>query len=156
MPGRFEAVDEGQPFEVIVDYSHTPDSLENALRAARELADGRVIVVFGAGGDRDPKKRPLMGRVAAELSDRAILTSDNPRSEDPEAIAAAVAKGAIGPLELELDRRAAIERAIGDARPGDVVLIAGRGAEPEQETASGKVPFDDRDVARDTLRRVAT
>ena len=156
VPGRFEAVDEGQPFEVIVDYSHTPDSLENALRAARELADGRVIVVFGAGGDRDPKKRPLMGRVAAELSDRAILTSDNPRSEDPEAIAAAVAKGAIGPLELELDRRAAIERAIGDARPGDVVLIAGRGAEPEQETASGKVPFDDRDVARDTLRRVAT
>jgi UDP-N-acetylmuramoyl-L-alanyl-D-glutamate--2,6-diaminopimelate ligase len=156
VPGRFEAVEEGQPFEVIVDYSHTPGSLENALRAARGLADGRVIVVFGAGGDRDPKKRPLMGRVAAELSDRAILTSDNPRSEDPEAIAAAVAKGAIGPLTIELDRRAAIEQAIADARPGDVVLIAGRGAEPEQETASGKLPFDDRDVARDTLRRVAT
>ena len=156
VPGRFEAVDEGQPFEVIVDYSHTPDSLENALRAARELAEGRVIVVFGAGGDRDPKKRPLMGRVAAELADRAILTSDNPRTEDPEAIAAAVAKGAIGPLEVELDRRAAIERAIGDAHAGDVVLIAGRGGELEQETAAGKIPFDDRDVARDTLRRVAT
>jgi len=154
VPGRFESIDEGQPFEVIVDYSHTPDSLENALRAARELAAGRVVVVFGAGGDRDRQKRPLMGRVASELADRAILTSDNPRSEDPEEIAAAVARGAIGELELELDRRAAIEAALADARPGDVVLIAGRGAEPTQELASGKVPFDDREVARDALRRV--
>ena len=103
------------------------------LRAARGSATGRLVVVFGAGGDRDRAKRPLMGRVVAELADRAILTSDNPRSEDPAAIAAEVAAGALGRLEVELDRRAAIELALGEARPGDVVVIAGRGAEPEQE-----------------------
>jgi UDP-N-acetylmuramoyl-L-alanyl-D-glutamate--2,6-diaminopimelate ligase len=154
VPGRFESIEEGQPFVVLVDYAHTPDSLANVLGAARELGDGRLVAVFGAGGDRDRAKRPLMGRVVAGLADRAILTSDNPRSEDPEEIAAAVARGAPGELELELDRRAAIERALEDARPGDVVVIAGRGAEPEQELATGKVPFDDRDVAREILRRV--
>ncbi len=155
MPGRFESIEEGQPFAVIVDYAHTPDSLENVLRAARGLGDGRLIVVFGAGGDRDRAKRPLMGRVAAELADRVMLTSDNPRSEDPSAIAAEVAAGALGELEIELDRRAAIGLALGEAAPGDVVVIAGRGAEPEQELATGKIPFDDREVAREALRRVA-
>jgi UDP-N-acetylmuramoyl-L-alanyl-D-glutamate--2,6-diaminopimelate ligase len=160
VPGRFEPIDEGQPFAVIVDYAHTPDSLENVIRAARglldERGDGRVVVVFGAGGDRDRAKRPLMGRVAADLADRAILTSDNPRGEDPAAIAADVAAGTLGGLETELDRRAAIELALGDARPGDVVVIAGRGAEPEQELATGKIPFDDRVVAREALRKVVT
>jgi UDP-N-acetylmuramoyl-L-alanyl-D-glutamate--2,6-diaminopimelate ligase len=154
--GRFESIEEGQSFAVIVDYAHTPDSLENAIGAARELGDGRLVVVFGAGGDRDRTKRPLMGRVVAELADRGILTSDNPRSEDPEAIAAEVSAGTLGALELELDRRAAIELALGEARPGDIVLIAGRGAEPHQELASGKVPFDDRAVAREALRRVVS
>jgi UDP-N-acetylmuramoyl-L-alanyl-D-glutamate--2,6-diaminopimelate ligase len=155
VPGRFESIEAGQPFTVIVDYAHTPDSLEKVIGAARGLGDGRLIVVFGAGGDRDRLKRPLMGRVVAELADRAILTSDNPRSEDPDAIAAEVSAGALGGLELELDRRTAIEHALGDARAGDVVVIAGRGAEPEQELATGKVPFDDRDVARETLGRAA-
>jgi UDP-N-acetylmuramoyl-L-alanyl-D-glutamate--2,6-diaminopimelate ligase len=154
VPGRFEAIDEGQPFTVIVDYAHTPDGLENVTRAARELGEGRLVVVFGAGGDRDRSKRPQMGRIVAELADRAILTSDNPRSEDPEAIAADVAGGALGELELELDRRTAIELALGEAETGDVVVIAGRGAEPEQELAAGKIPFDDREVARETLRGI--
>ena len=156
VPGRFEPIDAGQPFAVVVDYAHTPDSLEQAIRAARGLGRGRMVVVFGAGGDRDRAKRPQMGRVVAELADRAILTSDNPRSEDPASIAADVAAGALGRLEVELDRRAAIELALEEARPGDVVLIAGRGAEPEQEGAGGRVPFDDRDVARDALRRVVS
>jgi UDP-N-acetylmuramyl-tripeptide synthetase len=154
VPGRFEAIDEGQDFTVLVDYAHTPDSLANVLRAARGLGDGRLTVVFGAGGDRDRSKRPLMGRVAAELADRAILTSDNPRSEDPAAIAADVEAGALGSLERELDRRRAIELALTGARAGDVVVVAGRGAEPEQELAEGKIPFDDRDVARRLLRHV--
>jgi UDP-N-acetylmuramoyl-L-alanyl-D-glutamate--2,6-diaminopimelate ligase len=153
VPGRFESVDEGQPFEVIVDYSHTPDSLENALRAARELASGRVLCVFGCGGDRDREKRPLMGRIAAELAEVPILTTDNPRSEDPLAIIEDVLGGARG-LEVEPDRRAAIARAVEAAREGDVVLVAGRGAEPEQEVAGRKLPFDDRDVAREALRRI--
>ena len=155
VPGRFETIEAGQPFTVIVDYAHTPASLENVIRAARSLGDGRLTVVFGAGGDRDRGKRPLMGQVVAALADRAILTSDNPRSEDPEAIASEVASGAAGGLETELDRRTAIERALGSAEPGEVVLIAGRGAEPEQELASGRVPFDDREVARAVLERVA-
>ena len=153
VPGRFESIDEGQGFTVIVDYAHTPDSLDNVIRAARELGGGRLAVVFGAGGDRDRAKRPLMGRVVSELADRAILTSDNPRSENPEAIAADVADGALGSFEVELDRRAAIERALGEAQAGDVVVLAGRGAEPEQELATGKIPFDDREVAREILRR---
>jgi UDP-N-acetylmuramoyl-L-alanyl-D-glutamate--2,6-diaminopimelate ligase len=153
VPGRFESIEEGQPFGVIVDYAHTPDSLENVIRAARGLGE-RLVVVFGAGGDRDRAKRPLMGNVVSRLADRAILTSDNPRSEAPEAIAAEVARGASGPLIVELDRRAAIERALTEARPRDVVVIAGRGAEPEQELATGKIPFDDREVAREILRRL--
>jgi UDP-N-acetylmuramoyl-L-alanyl-D-glutamate--2,6-diaminopimelate ligase len=155
VPGRFEAVDAGQPFAVLVDYAHTPGALETVLRAARELGDGRVVVVVGAGGDRDREKRPLMGQVASELSDRAIVTTDNPRSEDPAAIAEAVADGALGPVEVELDRRAAIERAIGDARAGDVVVIAGKGADTHMEVAAGRVPFDDRVVAREALQRAA-
>jgi UDP-N-acetylmuramoyl-L-alanyl-D-glutamate--2,6-diaminopimelate ligase len=154
VPGRFESIEAGQSFTVIVDYAHTPDSLENVIRAARGLGDGRVTVVFGAGGDRDRGKRPQMGRVVSELSDRAILTSDNPRSEDPEAIAAEVSSGGLEGLEQELDRRAAIELALAGAAPGDVVVIAGRGAEPEQELATGKVPFDDREVAREVLGEV--
>jgi UDP-N-acetylmuramoyl-L-alanyl-D-glutamate--2,6-diaminopimelate ligase len=148
VPGRFETVDAGQPFTVIVDYAHTPDSLENVLRAARELG-GRLTVVFGAGGDRDREKRPLMG-AAAGLADRAIVTTDNPRSEDPAEIAAQVSAGR---LEIVLDRRAAIEAAIEAARPGDVVVIAGKGADTEMELADRRVPFDDRVVAREALER---
>jgi UDP-N-acetylmuramoyl-L-alanyl-D-glutamate--2,6-diaminopimelate ligase len=150
VPGRFESVEAGQPFSVIVDYAHTPDSLENVLRAARELGPGRLTVVFGAGGDRDREKRPLMGNVAAERADRAIVTTDNPRSEDPEAIAAEVAGGR---LEIVVDRRQAIERALADAREGDVVVIAGKGADTEMEIAGRFVPFDDRVVAREVLGR---
>ena len=148
VPGRFESVEEGQPFTVIVDYAHTPDSLTNVLQAARGLGDGRLTVVFGAGGDRDREKRPLMGRAAAELADRAIVTTDNPRSEEPAAIAAQVADGK---LEIVLDRRAAIAVALADARPGDVVVVAGKGADTEMELAGHAVPFDDRAVIRELL-----
>ncbi|HSR94447.1 MAG TPA: UDP-N-acetylmuramoyl-L-alanyl-D-glutamate--2,6-diaminopimelate ligase, partial [Solirubrobacterales bacterium] len=156
-PGRFEPVDEGQPFSVLVDYAHTPDSLENVLRAARRLGGGRVISVFGAGGDSDRGKRPLMGRAGAELSDLAIVTSDNPRSEDPEAIVAEVLAGADDRdgVEAEVDRRAAIALALSRARPGDTVVIAGKGHEQGQEFEDGrKLPFDDREVAREELRRL--
>jgi UDP-N-acetylmuramoyl-L-alanyl-D-glutamate--2,6-diaminopimelate ligase len=154
VPGRFEAVDEGQPFSVIVDYSHKPAALENVLRTARELGPGRLFCIFGCGGDRDRGKRPLMGRTAFELADRAIVTSDNPRSEDPLAIIEEIVAGAPA-LEVEADRRAAIERAIEAAEPGDVVVIAGKGAEQGQEVAPGVVlPFDDRVVAREALRGV--
>jgi UDP-N-acetylmuramoyl-L-alanyl-D-glutamate--2,6-diaminopimelate ligase len=148
VPGRFESVEAGQPFAVIVDYAHTPDSLVNVLQAARGLGDGKLTVVFGAGGDRDREKRPLMGRAAAEHADRAIVTTDNPRTEDPAAIAEQVAHGT---LEIVLDRRAAIETALAEARPGDVVVIAGKGADTEMELADRSVPFDDRAVAREIL-----
>src|SRR3954447_22770379 len=148
VPGRFESVEQGQPFAVIVDYAHTPDSLVNVLQAARGLGDGKLIVVFGAGGDRDREKRPLMGRAAAAHADRAIVTTDNPRSEEPAAIAAQVAEGR---LEIVLDRREAIERALADAGPGDVVVIAGKGADTEMEIAGGNVAFDDRIVVRELL-----
>jgi UDP-N-acetylmuramoyl-L-alanyl-D-glutamate--2,6-diaminopimelate ligase len=148
VPGRFESVEAGQPFSVIVDYAHTPHSLDNVLRAARELGPGRLTVVFGAGGDRDRDKRPLMGRVAAERADRAIVTTDNPRSEDPQAIAEEVAAGR---LEIVVDRRAAIEQALADAGAGDVVVIAGKGADTEMEIGGQFVPFDDRAIAREVL-----
>jgi UDP-N-acetylmuramoyl-L-alanyl-D-glutamate--2,6-diaminopimelate ligase len=158
VPGRFEPVDEGQGFAVLVDYAHTPDSLENVLRAARRITAGRVISVFGAGGDRDRGKRPQMGRAGAGLSDLAIVTSDNPRSEDPRAIVAEVLSG-IGDqstVEVEVDRRAAIARALSRARAGDAVVIAGKGHEQGQEFEAGrKVPFDDREVAAEELRKLA-
>ena len=154
VPGRFEPVDAGQPFTVVVDYAHTPDSLDNVLRAAREMTDGRVLCVFGCGGDRDRGKRPLMGEIAGRRSDVAILTSDNPRSEDPEAILDMVEAGMEGVLhERHVDRRVAIERAVVLAGPGDVVVIAGKGHELGQEFADGrKEAFDDRVVAAEALR----
>ncbi|MGH2971325.1 MAG: Mur ligase family protein [Gaiellaceae bacterium] len=151
VPGRFESVDEGQPFAVIVDYAHKPDALEKVLNAARELATGRVLVVLGAGGDRDKGKRPLMGRIASELADVAIITSDNPRSEDPDAIIAEILAGVAGDVEVEPDRSAAIARAVELAHEGDVIVIAGKGAEQGQEFADRTIPFDDRDAARDAL-----
>ncbi|HEX5763462.1 MAG TPA: UDP-N-acetylmuramoyl-L-alanyl-D-glutamate--2,6-diaminopimelate ligase [Solirubrobacterales bacterium] len=157
-PGRFEPVDEGQPFTVLVDYAHTPDSLENVLRAARRLTEGRLLAVFGAGGDRDAGKRPHMGRAAAELSDLAVVTSDNPRSESPAAIIEQILDGIEdrGDVEVEPDRRAAIARALAQAGAGDTVVIAGKGHEQGQEFEGGrKVPFDDREVAREELRRLA-
>jgi UDP-N-acetylmuramoyl-L-alanyl-D-glutamate--2,6-diaminopimelate ligase len=153
VPGRFEPVDEGQDFAVLVDYAHTPDSLENVLRAARELTDGRVIVVFGAGGDRDRTKRPLMGEIAARLADAVVVTSDNPRSEDPEAIVREILEGAGPGVEAVVDRREAIGRAVALAAAGDVVVVAGKGHEQGQEFEDGrKLPFDDVAVAREALR----
>jgi UDP-N-acetylmuramoyl-L-alanyl-D-glutamate--2,6-diaminopimelate ligase len=153
VPGRFESVEEGQSFTVIVDYAHKPDALEKVLRAARELAAGnRVICVVGAGGDRDRGKRPVMGRLASELADVAIVTSDNPRSEDPQAIIDEIVAGAVGDVEVEPDRVAAIARAVELAREGDVVLIAGKGAEQGQQFADRTIPFDDREAAREALR----
>ncbi len=176
VPGRFEGVDEGQGFAVLVDYAHTPDSLENVLRAARELLDpdgptargrggGRVVCVFGAGGDRDRGKRPLMGEVAARLADVVFVTSDNPRSEQPERIVAEIMDGAATatrpegalPPQAIVDRGAAISAAVAVARPGDVVVIAGKGHEQGQELAGGrKLPFDDAAVARQALRTRGT
>jgi UDP-N-acetylmuramoyl-L-alanyl-D-glutamate--2,6-diaminopimelate ligase len=170
VPGRFEPVEEGQPFAVLVDYAHTPDSLENVLGAARELtrtgagrsgdgAGGRVVCVFGAGGDRDRGKRPLMGSVVAGLADVVVVTSDNPRSEDPEQIIAEIMAGVAGvaggaaSVRSIGDRREAIGEAIAGAREGDVVVIAGKGHEQGQEFAGGrKEPFDDVEVARAALR----
>jgi UDP-N-acetylmuramoyl-L-alanyl-D-glutamate--2,6-diaminopimelate ligase len=153
VPGRFEPVAAGQDFAVIVDYAHKPEAVRNVLQTARGMAPegGRVIVVVGAGGDRDTSKRAVMGRAAAEGADMVVLTSDNPRSEDPEKIIDMVAEGA-GECAVRIaDRRAAIEHAIGAARTGDVVVIAGKGHETYQEVAGEKHPFDDRDVAREAL-----
>jgi UDP-N-acetylmuramoyl-L-alanyl-D-glutamate--2,6-diaminopimelate ligase len=155
--GRFERVDVGQPFTVLVDYAHTPDGLEQALSAARELAPkGKLMVVFGCGGDRDRAKRPLMGAVATTLADLAVLTSDNPRSEEPERIIADVEGGAVGPghLIVEIDRARAISHALAAAGPGDLVLIAGKGHESGQEIGGRTLPFDDADVAGAALRRI--
>jgi len=159
VPGRVEAVEEGQPFAVLVDYSHKPGALETVLASARELASGRVLVVFGAGGDRDRAKRPLMGEIGARLADLAIVTSDNPRSESPDAIIdeifGGVPAGAFH-VKRETDRRTAIAQAIELAEPGDVVVIAGKGHEQGQEFAGGrKEPFDDVAVARAALREAA-
>jgi UDP-N-acetylmuramoyl-L-alanyl-D-glutamate--2,6-diaminopimelate ligase len=156
--GRFEALECGQPFSVVVDYAHNPGSLETVLREARRLADphdGRVICVFGCGGDTDRGKRPLMGTVAAELAQRVIVTSDNPRSEDPQAIIEDILTGMKGSrngrVDARLDRGEAIASALGEARPGDVVLIAGRGHETHQQLRAEAVALDDRNEARRAL-----
>jgi UDP-N-acetylmuramoyl-L-alanyl-D-glutamate--2,6-diaminopimelate ligase len=155
VPGRFEIVDEGQPFAVVVDYAHTPDSLRNVLSAARDLAQGRVVVVFGAGGDRDRTKRAPMGAVAAELADVVLVTSDNPRSEDAIAVIQDVLQGTGTDVEIDPDRRSAIRRALSLAEPGDVVVVAGKGHEQGQEIAGVIHPFDDREVVRAALRELS-
>jgi UDP-N-acetylmuramoyl-L-alanyl-D-glutamate--2,6-diaminopimelate ligase len=163
VPGRFERVDEGQPFIVVVDYAHTDDALRNVIRAARELVagrnpPGRVITLFGCGGDRDRAKRPLMGEVAGSLSDLVVLTSDNPRSEDPLNIMNDALVGlqrATDRYRLEADRALAIRKAISEARAGDIVILAGKGHETYQVIGSRPIPFDDREVARHVLREMA-
>lgn len=157
VPGRLEKVDEGQSFMVFVDYAHTPDGLENIIKAAREFTKGRIITLFGCGGDRDRTKRPIMGEIAAKLSDYAVLTSDNPRTEDPLMILSQVETGvrrAAGPDKYSVipDRREAIKYAIGMAKPGDVVLIAGKGHETYQLVQDKVLHFDDREVAREVLQ----
>lgn len=156
VPGRFEAIDEGQPFAVLVDYAHKPGALAQALEAARGATEGgRVVLVVGAGGDRDASKRAEMGEVAARLADRVVLTSDSPRGEDPLAIIDAIRSGmpASAEVTVEPDRATAIARAIDDARPGDVVLVAGKGHETYQEVGGETFPFDDRQECAAALRR---
>jgi UDP-N-acetylmuramoyl-L-alanyl-D-glutamate--2,6-diaminopimelate ligase len=158
VPGRFEAIDEGQGFTVLVDYAHTPEALQRALAAASEICEGRLLCVFGCGGDRDRGKRSLMGQVAREGADDVIVTSDNPRSEDPLEIIRDILVGAgeDGPrLEVEPDRRLAIRRAVTRARDGDIVLIAGKGHEQGQTFADRTLPFSDADEVRDALRALA-
>jgi UDP-N-acetylmuramoyl-L-alanyl-D-glutamate--2,6-diaminopimelate ligase len=158
VPGRVEPVEAGQDFLVIVDYAHKPDGVEKVLRAARELTPGRVLVVVGCGGDRDRAKRPLMGRAATANADLTVITSDNPRSEDPLAIIGEIEPGARrggGEYVVEPDRRAAIRLALASARPGDVVVVAGKGHETYQEFADRTIPFDDREVAAEELRALA-
>jgi UDP-N-acetylmuramoyl-L-alanyl-D-glutamate--2,6-diaminopimelate ligase len=156
VPGRFERVDEGQPFLVVVDYAHTDDALRNAISVARSLEPKRVITLFGCGGDRDRAKRPLMGQAAAELSDFVVLTSDNPRSEDPLAI---INDALVGlrrhdtPHIIEPDRATAIRRALSEAGPGDIVILAGKGHETYQVLKDRTIHFDDRETARDVLRK---
>ncbi len=158
VPGRFQSIDAGQPFTVVVDYAHTPDGLAVALDAAREVTSGRLLVVFGAGGDRDREKRPLMGEVVAARADLAIVTSDNPRHEDPQVIIDQVLAGAGASTRARLtddaDRRSAVSTAIALAEAGDVVVIAGKGHESGQDFGDRVEPFDDAAVARDALERV--
>lgn len=160
VPGRFEQVAEGQPFSVIVDYAHTEDGLRNVLRAARTITTGRVICVFGCGGDRDRTKRPRMAQASAELADYSVLTSDNPRTEDPLAILEEVESGMIqarkekdADYSVEPDRCTAIEKGLAAARPGDLVLIAGKGHEDYQIIGTQRIHFDDRETARTLLRK---
>lgn len=158
VPGRFQAVEEGQDFAVLVDYAHTPDSLRRVLEAARSISHGRLIVVFGCGGDRDRGKRPLMGEIAVRLADLAVITSDNPRSEDPLAIIEEIEEGARRAGEgaswrVVPDRREAIETAVGEAGSGDIVVIAGKGHERGQIFADRVVPFDDVEEAKKAIRR---
>ena len=160
VPGRFENIDCGQAFTALVDYAHTPDGVQNVLEACREVTRGRVIIVVGCGGDRDRSKRPLMGRVAAELSDLCIITSDNPRSEEPEAIIEMVLEGVRGEFPESryltvVDRRSAICRAVAEAGAGDLVVIAGKGHESGQIFSDRVIPFDDREVLRECLQEVA-
>jgi UDP-N-acetylmuramoyl-L-alanyl-D-glutamate--2,6-diaminopimelate ligase len=154
VPGRLERISCGQDFSVVVDYAHTPDSLEKAIEAVRQVTEGRVIVVFGCGGDRDPDKRPLMGYAVGSAADHTIVTSDNPRSEDPVGIILQVEDGlrsAAAEYDVVIDRRAAIVAAIAKARSGDSVLIAGKGHEDYQEFAEHRIHFDDREIAREVL-----
>jgi UDP-N-acetylmuramoyl-L-alanyl-D-glutamate--2,6-diaminopimelate ligase len=155
VPGRFEVVDAGQPFRVVVDFAHTPDGLEQVLRAARAVTpDGRVLVVFGAGGDKDREKRPMMGAAAAGWADVVVVTSDNPRSEAPAAIAEAIVAGTVdrpATVLVELDRRAAIALALAQAGPGDLVVVAGKGHETTQIVGDQVLAFDDRSVVRELL-----
>ena len=156
--GRFEKINEGQDFGVVVDYAHTPDGLENVLKTARDIVNGRLITVFGCGGDRDRGKRPLMGELACRLSDYVVITSDNPRTEDPLAIISEIEAGIAGDTaeyEIEPDRRAAIGKAIAMAGAGDVVLIAGKGHEDYQLVGGRVLDFDDRKVAREFLQKLA-
>lgn len=157
VPGRFQSIDEGQPFLVIVDYAHTDDALRNLISTARELSpSGRIITVFGAGGDRDRAKRPLMGEAAGSLSDIVVLTSDNPRSEDPLRIINDVAVGlqrVNAKYRAEPDRERALEMALDEAKAGDIVLLAGKGHETYQVLRDGRIDFDDREKARAILRR---
>jgi UDP-N-acetylmuramoyl-L-alanyl-D-glutamate--2,6-diaminopimelate ligase len=156
VPGRLERVDAGQDFVVVVDYAHKPDAVEAAIGSLRPLTDGKVIVVIGAGGDRDHGKRPLMGEIAARLADVLVVTDDNPRTEEPAAIRAEVLAGVTGArgevLEIG-DRRLAIREALRRAGPGDIVLVAGKGHETGQEVDGVVLPFDDRDVVREELTR---
>ncbi len=157
VPGRFERVEAGQPYPIVVDYAHTPDALERLLTAVRELTDRKIILVFGCGGDRDRGKRAPMGEIAGRLADIVVATSDNPRSEDPEAILREVAAGleAAGASKslLIVDRREAIRRAIALANPGTVVVIAGKGHETEQVIGDRVLPFDDRKLAAELAGR---
>jgi len=157
VPGRFELINEGQDFSVIVDYAHTPDGLENILQTARQIAKKRIITVFGCGGDRDRTKRPIMGRIAAKLSDVVIATSDNPRTEDPEFILSQVEEGVQEALEGKphekiIDRKTAIFRAIDIAQVDDIVIIAGKGHENYQILKDKTIHFDDKEVARAAIR----
>jgi len=159
VPGRFERVDAGQDFLVVVDYAHTPDALQRVLETARRLTPGRLGVVFGAGGDRDRRKRPIMGRIAAALADRVWLTSDNPRSEDPGAIIREISVGVVPPppggYTSDPDRRAVIRDALGWARAGDTLVVAGKGHETYQILAAEVLPFDDRLVVREILAELS-
>ncbi len=153
VPGRFEKVELGLPFTVVIDYAHTPDALENVLRLAREVTQGRLICLFGCGGDRDRAKRPLMGGIAARLADLVVVTSDNPRTEDPQVIVNDIVAGlpSGSPAEIIVDRRAAIRRAVELARPGDLVLLAGKGHETYQDIGGRKLPFDERTVLKEVV-----
>jgi UDP-N-acetylmuramoyl-L-alanyl-D-glutamate--2,6-diaminopimelate ligase len=158
VPGRLERIDEGQDFTVLIDYAHTPDGLRKAVGAARAVTRGRLVTLFGCGGDRDPEKRPLMGEVAGTLSDTVVLTSDNPRSEDPVGIILQIQDGLrLGSAEVlvEVDRRRAIALALGLAKAGDTVLLAGKGHEDYQIFADRTIHFDDREAAREELRAIA-
>lgn len=158
VPGRFQLVEAGQPYTVIVDYAHTPDGLENVLKTARSITEGKLWVVFGCGGDRDNKKRPIMGRIALELADKIVVTSDNPRTEDPAAIIAEIAAALQEvpdgkSVELIADRREAICHALAEAAANDVIMIAGKGHENYQILADKTIHFDDREVVQEYWKK---
>ena len=155
IPGRFELIKNNQDIYVIIDYAHKPDGLKNVLLTIKEFCSGKIITVFGCGGDRDRDKRPIMGQISSQLSDYTIITSDNPRSEDPEVIIKEIEKGIIGnDYEKISDRRKAIKRAISMANKGDVVLIAGKGHEDYQVLRDRTIHFDDKEIAKEYLRKI--